>query len=370
MTFQVAKTLCEDGNMNFVVIDNEYNIVEEIALYLNWLKTKEMTQGTIEAYCNDLKEFFSWLEAKSLKFYEVSKRDMLSWLDYIDNNIGKRDVKSARTKNRYLASIASFYRYYEGMGGWLDSNPLTIKDSAKSNHYLYHPVNRSTIDFSFFRIKEKKSKGKKRLSRSQIEALYDGIEKVQTDPDLVIRNKLMFRIMYETGCRIGECLGLRLNDFKFPERGKNYGVIKFEKHNPLYHNDHSIKTLERELAVGADLIQSIDEYITYTRPELGKYDTIFVDHRSPSAGKFMTRRPVNSLFAELSEIVGIKCTPHSLRHTHGTELKESGFDAVYIQHRLGHSSIHSTSIYMHPSLEAQAEQYEKFQQQRRSASLQ
>ena len=54
-----------------------------------------------------------------------------------------------------------------------------------------------------------------------------------------------------------------------------------------------------------------------------------------------------------------------LRHTHGTELKESGYSEVYIMHRLGHNAIESTNQYMHLSYEAQAEAYYKFLEKRR-----
>ncbi|MUG68621.1 tyrosine-type recombinase/integrase [Paenibacillus campinasensis] len=370
MPLKVEKTQSDNGVENFVIVDENYNIIEEVVLFLNWLEKKGMSTGTLETYCNDLKEFFSWLEFREMKFYEVRKRDMLSWLDYLENNVGKRKPKSARTKNRYLATIASFYRYYEGLGGWIESNPLTIKDIIKHNHYLNHPVSRKSLDFSFFRVKEPKSKNTRRLARSQIQALYEGIEQVQSEADLIFRNKLMFRILYETGCRIGECLGLRLNDYEYPKAGKNYGLLWFRTHSPLYHKDHKLKTLERQIPVSADLIYSIDEYVCNIRPDSGQFQTILVNHRRPNEGNYMTRGPVNTFFNDLSRLVDIECTPHWLRHTHGTELKEAGFDNVYIQHRLGHSSINSTAKYMHPDLETQGIAYEKFQKQRRSALLQ
>lgn len=370
MPLKVEKTQSDNGVENFVIVDENYNIIEEVVLFLNWLEKKGMSAGTLETYCNDLKEFFSWLEFREMKFYEVRKRAMLSWLDYLENNVGKRKPKSARTKNRYLATIASFYRYYEGLGGWIESNPLTIKDIIKHNHYLNHPVSRKSLDFSFFRVKEPKSKNTRRLARSQIQALYEGIEQVQSEADLIFRNKLMFRILYETGCRIGECLGLRLNDYEYPKAGKNYGLLWFRTHIPLYHKDHKLKTLERQIPVSADLIYSIDEYVCNIRPDSGQFQTILVNHRRPNEGNYMTRGPVNTFFNDLSRLVEIECTPHWLRHTHGTELKEAGFDNVYIQHRLGHSSINSTAKYMHPDLETQGIAYEKFQKQRRSALLQ
>ena len=62
------------------------------------------------------------------------EKEILSWLEYLETNVGKGQPKSARTKNKYLATIALFYRYYERLGGWIESNPLIVKDNIKHTH--------------------------------------------------------------------------------------------------------------------------------------------------------------------------------------------------------------------------------------------
>jgi len=114
-----------------------------------------------------------------------------------------------------------------------------------------------------------------------------------------------------------------------------------------------------------DLIYALDDYLCTVRPQKGEISTVFVNHGSSSKGKFMVRSSVEEIFINLSNSVGIKCTPHMLRHTHGTELKESGYSEVYIMDRLGHNSIESTNQYMHLSYEAQAEAYNQFLEKRR-----
>src|SRR5690625_3185650 len=69
---------------------------------------------------------------------------------------------------------------------------------------------------------------------------------------------------------------------------------------------------------------------------------------------------ITSVFSKLSTRTGIKCTPHSLRHTHGTELSESGYHQEYIRVRMGHNSYESTNTYMHLSLESQTIAYQNF----------
>src|SRR5699024_10991863 len=136
------------------------------------------------------------------------------------------------------------------------------------------------------------------------------------------------------------------------------------RHYPKYHNDHSIKTNERKIPVSMDLIYAIEDYVINVRPFKEAIETIFVNHAYATKGNFMTRSAVEKIFSKLSKEVDIKCTPHMLRHTHGTELRESGYNQIYISNRLGHSSIESTNKYMHISFEAQAEAYERFMTKR------
>lgn len=363
-TYYVEKTLRENGEQSVVLVDEKYKIVEEVAVFLHYLEMRGRSLNTIENYCRDLKEFYNWLSRENLKFYEVNRRLMISWIDYIHSQVGDKQEKSGATVNRYLATVASFYKYYEGVGGYIEENPININGDSKRNSYFTQQVKSKNKDINFFRQKENKKKNTRRLFPNQIESLYQGIESLSNDEELVIRNKLLFRVLYETGCRIGEVLGLRLMDYSEPNPTEEIGTIYVRKHKPLYHKDHSIKTNERDIPVSMNLINAIDEYVCYVRPQLEKIDTIFVNHGTSGNGKYITRSLVEKFFERLSKRVGIKCTPHMLRHTHGTELKESGYSQMYIMDRLGHNSVESTNKYMHISYEAQANAYENFIKQR------
>ena len=94
-----------------------------------------------------------------------------------------------------------------------------------------------------------------------------------------------------------------------------------------------------------------------------------MNHRGSTEGIYMTRRPAEKIFERISEKTKIKCTPHMLRHTHGTELTEAGYNQLYVSHRLGHASIVTTSKYVHLSLAAQTEAYNRFITNRKSAVL-
>lgn len=363
--YTVERTLKDNEEQSLVLLDENLQIVEEVALFLHYLENKGRAKNTIDSYCRCLRVFFEWLSKEKIKFYEVTKRDMIQLIEYIKSDIGSKEDKSARTVNKYLAAIASFYRYFEGIGGYIVENPITIKEKNNGNTFLNHKVSRSNLEVNFFRQTEKKNTRTKRLFRSQIDKLYKGIESTSRDTGIITRNKLMFRIMYESGIRISELLGLRLLDYSEPNPTESIGTIYVREHSPLYHKDHSLKTTERDIPVSMELIFAIDDYVISERPQKDEIDTIFVNHGSNNFGKYMIRSTAEKIFKILSDTTGIRCTPHMLRHTHGTELKENGYSEIYIMDRLGHESVTSTEKYMHISYEAQAKAYETFMQYRK-----
>lgn len=364
LPFLIEKALRDDGIQSFVLVNHNYQIVEPAALFLEYLEKKGNSLNTIEKYCRVLKEYFSWLERDDLEFYEVTRRDMFSWIEYIEVEAGHKQEKSARTINSYLAAIGSFYNYFEGMQGYIH-NPIRVTQSKSNQYFHTFKVTRDQVSVNFFRRKERKKKNTQRLFQQEVTTLYKGIEQLTNNDSVIIRNKLLFKILYETGCRISEILGLRIRDYSEPNPVEKIGTIYIRKHFPLYHNDHSIKTNERNIPVSMDLIYAIDDYVCTVRPQKQEIDTVFVNHGRSSIGNFMVRSSTEEIFKNLSNLTNVKCTPHMLRHTHGTELKESGYSEVYIMDRLGHNSVESTNQYMHLSYEAQAEAYHQFLLKRR-----
>lgn len=366
-SLKIEKTLREDGKESYVVVDRDYKIVEPITLFLADIEDRGYAVSTIETYCNCLMHYFNWLNKVGLEFYQVKRRNIADWRRHLNKN-----NPSPTTVNKHLATLSSFYSYFEGIDGYIEANPLTIKLKQKKTYYTANKVYKSQIDTNFFRMKVKKKslgiQGKDRLYPKEVQKLYDAIPELTVGEEVTVRNKLLFRILYETGFRIGETLGLRFSDVSQPDPTQKFGTISIVKHTPMYHPDHAIKTLERDVVVQMELIDAIEEYITFHRPE-SRYDTIFVSHAPRENGKYLAYSTAQSFFEQLSKKTGIDCHAHKLRHTHGTELEEAGYDQVYIQHRLGHSSILTTAKYMHPSLESQREKYEQAIEHRKGVIL-
>lgn len=360
LNFIVEKVIDETGQSYFLLVNDNYKIIEEVSLFLNYLETKRMSLNTIENYCRKLKVFYEWLSTEKIKFNQTTPRNIVSFINYLDKESNRDTPLSPNTINNYISAITSFYNYLSNTRNNI-SNPFNNKSR---NYHLQHSLQKysgnKTNQSGFFRRKTKNTDQTKRLFQTEIQTLYKVMQTLKKDERLNIRNALIFKVLYETGMRIGECLGLRLNNFSSPNPLEDIGVIYIEKPEVVYHKDHSFKTLSRNVPVSMELIYELEDYITLYRPDNGVNDTIFVNHRGKNAGNFMKRNNLNSLFSDLSMATEIHCTPHKLRHTHGTELAETGYPQEYIQNRLGHSSIESTNQYLHISLDAQIEAYEAF----------
>jgi site-specific recombinase XerD len=98
-----------------------------------------------------------------------------------------------------------------------------------------------------------------------------------------------------------------------------------------------------------DLIGDIEEYVTKHRPYVSGENSLFVAHKQQNKGKSITKSAIHAIFARCSQETGVYCTPHWLRHTYATELKEAGVDDYISSLLLGHSAEYTKRIYTHLS---------------------
>lgn len=352
-----------------VLVDSNMRIVPEVLDFTRYIENKGMSTNTIVTYLGKLCVFYKWMEKENLRPFEVEPRHMPYFIDYIDNSYaekyqGKTKV-SASTLNGYLAALGSFYKYF-GMLGFVEPANYKIEGKKKANHYSYlRHVNRKwdVSAFTFFSRKKRKSVDKKRLTIEEAETFYHSLGELSLhEESLKIRNQLIFKILYETGLRIGELLHLRINDYDLPEPFKKVGYIYLIDRGNLDDEDRQLKTGERIIPVSTSLLEEIDEYVMYHRPQFDDCDYIFVNHLR-NIGLATSRGTIEELFRKAYKLSGFerkKITPHSLRHTHASNLAAMGIDMAVIKARLGHKSIDTTSQYVDVSIETLTLSYENY----------
>lgn len=286
---------------------NQWNFFVE--QFLESLRTeKNYSSHTIDAYQKDLNDLSSYVGCNPL---DVTPHMIRGYLGTIyDKKASKRTIA------RHLSSIRSFYRFL--------LRTRRIKDSPVKN--LRSP----------------------KLERRLPAFLYvDEVLALLKVPDattpLGIRDRALLELLYATGMRVSECVGLNTEDVQFSS-GAVYVVGKGNK--------------ERVVLFGLHAQKAVTEYLTTARPKLAQFSepALFVNRR----GKRLTDRSVRRIIDHYVDELALQkhVSPHTFRHSFATHMLEGGADLRIVQELLGHQSLSSTQIYTHTAREHLVKVYE------------
>jgi site-specific recombinase XerD len=143
-----------------------------------------------------------------------------------------------------------------------------------------------------------------------------------------IKHRTMLQVLYGTGLRVSELIGLRIRDI---DSGRNTITVR-----------HGKGAKDRQVPLSPTLLHLLREYWKIYRPT----EFLFENGRS---GAQMSERTVQAVFEHAKKASGIrkKISAHTLRHSYATHLLEAGADLVSIRNQLGHSNIATTTVYLH-----------------------
>ena len=173
----------------------------------------------------------------------------------------------------------------------------------------------------------------KSLTIDDVLALLDGAGgDSPADGPLTLRNRALLELLYSTGSRISEAVGLAVDDIDTQARS----VLLSGKGGK-----------QRLVPVGRPAVQALEAYLVRGRPELARRGrgtpAIFLNVR----GGRLSRQSAWQVLQDAAERAGIKSgvSPHMLRHSFATHLLEGGADVRVVQELLGHASVTTTQIY-------------------------
>jgi integrase/recombinase XerD len=153
-----------------------------------------------------------------------------------------------------------------------------------------------------------------------------------SDGPLTLRNRALLELLYSTGSRISEAVGLDVDDIDTQARS----VLLRGKGGK-----------QRLVPVGRPAVQALDAYLVRGRPDLARRGrgtaAIFLNAR----GGRLSRQSAWQVLQDAAERAGITSgvSPHMLRHSFATHLLEGGADVRVVQELLGHASVTTTQIY-------------------------
>ncbi|MCO4257141.1 tyrosine recombinase XerC [Pseudarthrobacter cellobiosi] len=184
------------------------------------------------------------------------------------------------------------------------------------------------------------------LQSQQLLRLLNSLEEAAADGSPVpVRNRAMVELLYATGLRVGELAALDVDDLN-PDRRTLRVVGKGNK--------------ERTVPYGVPAAVAVDDWLRRARPLLATGHSgpaLFLGARGNRVDQRQVRTVVNALFEALGDTSATG--PHALRHTAATHLLDGGADLRAVQEILGHSSLATTQIYTHVSVERLRSSYQQ-----------
>lgn len=275
--------------------------------FINYLQfEKRASVYTIRSYHDDLVQFFDYLEIQfgQMALQDINSTFIRSWLASLKD----QDLTS-KTINRKISTLKSFFKHHVRIGK-LDQTPMVNVHAPKIPRRLPNYV-----------------------EEKDMQTLFDH---VHFDPGWKGRTeRLAVKLFYRTGMRLSELINMKETQVDFSNR-----TLKIlGKGNK-----------ERVIPVGEDLLQDLQSYINDKRQQFAAGGTFLL---ATDRGRKLYPRYLYQVVHDLLKLVTTieKKSPHVLRHSFATHLMNNGADLNSVKELLGHSSLASTQIYTHNTIE-------------------
>lgn len=256
---------------------------ERIAVFLEAQAAEAgAARNTIAAYGRDLSDFLDFTTAKGLDLITLDRAAVEDWLVRLE-----AEGLAKATRARRLSAVKQFYRFAYDEGWRADNPTLQISGPGKAQRLP------------------------KTLSIEEVEALLEAGRDQGRSPAEQIRNRCLMELLYATGMRVSELVGL---------------PVAAARGNPAMLMVRGKGDKERMVPLSRFLF--------------------------PSSGKegHLTRQGFHALLKDIALAAGLdpaRVTPHVLRHAFATHLLQGGADLRVIQTLLGHADLSTTEIYTH-----------------------
>ncbi len=341
----------DTGSVSWVVVDAEHRPIAVLSEFLLYLHRTGRSSNTVRSYAHHLQAFWSFLIIRGVAWRELRLGELAEFVGWVRHAARSGGVhRSDATINLILAAVGSFYVYQDRLGVETAigvSRRLGAKTPYKP--FLHGIARVHAPSQALLQVRSMK-----RLPRvfvpAEVQSLLDACTR--------LRDRLLLCLLYESGMRIGQALGLRHADIRsydgvieiVPRPNSNGALAKTR-------TPYSVHVSKGAMELYADYL--VHEYID------AEHDYLFVNAWGGRIGMPMTYTTVEDLFRRLSRKTGLRATPHMFRHTHATDLLRAGWDAAYVQKRLGHAQIQTTvNTYAHLSGEDMGEAFARYQKER------
>ena len=284
--------------------------------FLDYLKfQKRYSPHTILSYQNDLQDFYSFADMQFGEKDIIAATAIIirSWLASL-----REKGQMPKTINRKISALKTFYKYQLRKGN-IKASPMTTIVSPKQGKRLPEYV-----------------------ETKDMQTLMGNVE--FPDDWTGRTEKLLMSILYQTGMRKAELIGIREDHIHFSK-----SMIKVLGKG----------SKERIIPIGKELLNDIRHYLDEKRIKLDVFDkeVLLVNQKGLKLNPRWVYTVVNKYLSLVTTIS--KKSPHVLRHTFATHLSNNGAELNAVKELLGHSSLAATQIYTHNTIEKLKDIYKK-----------
>ena len=338
----VAADTPDRGHMWYLVDDN-LDFVREVKLFLDWKAATKHAPATIRAYCSRLLWFYRFLAQQQLQIAEVTAAyltEFVIWLQHPGRAYPQQEPSagaqplSASSINLIVQEVADLYRFLVRRGLITQSPVVYVAVSrgtwAIEGDLLAHTRHRFQTQRLEMRMKEP-TRRPPTISEQEFQTFVNTISDArspQADPG-GFRDRLICLMLKEGGFRLGELLGMHLEDLDFGKRGVH---IRFRADNENAARAKAGYGRDRFVHLPPSLLGLLDLYLTEVwigaPPRTDHLWVVLNKHARNRAGQntcgmALNAAAVESMFQHYTKRTGIRLHPHQLRHSHATDLVRS-----------------------------------------------
>jgi integrase/recombinase XerD len=289
-------------------------VARAVRTYLDHLTVERgLAKNTLTSYRRDLRRYQAYLgECDIERLDQVTESTVSGFLMRLREGDAEHPALSSTSAARTVVAVRGFHKFAVADG-------LAATDPASA---VKPPTPAKRLP--------------KALPLADIEAILEAAGAPGTT--LALRDRALLEILYGTGARISEAVGLDVDDLDWGESGVDGTVLLRGKGGK-----------ERLVPVGSYAREAVDTYLVRGRPELVSASTrastaaLFLNAR----GGRLSRQSAWAVLVRAAERAGVTkdVSPHTLRHSFATHLLDGGADVRVVQELLGHASVTTTQIY-------------------------
>lgn len=274
-----------------------------------------LSEHTVAAYRRDLAGYVDWLGQRAVSDPSHVTADLVS--DFVAEFAVADPPPAASSLARLQSSVRGLHRFL-AREGVVETDPTARLAPPKQPQKL-----------------------PKALTIEQVEKL---LAAPSAEDPLGIRDRALLELLYATGARVSEAVGLDVDDLQTGEvlrlRGKG--------------------NKERIVPVGSFARDAVDAYLTRVRPALAAKATATPRLFLGARGRPLSRQSAWIVIRKAAEAAHLTAhvSPHTLRHSFATHLLQGGADVRVVQELLGHASVATTQIYTHVSADTLRDMYQ------------